>query len=330
MSVLVTGAAGFFGSAIVRALCIAGHDVVALDRTPQRLAQTRPDTPGDRVRYLVGDVTNAADLEPVRFGGVTAIVHAAALSLPDEVTSASTILDVNVRGTLNVLSLAAALPSCDRFLLVSSAGVYDLATPGRIQEADATGGRSLYGATKLAAEILAIRAGEVLGFGVGVVRPSSLWGPGEVDRPTRPFVTPLQRLVECARAGDPVEPRGLDAAWDWTYVDDAAEGLVRFLATEMGGRRITLASGARIRFRDVVAAVTDVFGLRVASGATVVDGSPDRPGELTVDALAEATGWRPSTTLVEGLRRYRRFLEDPTSTAGQDGEPGPTTTPAPR
>ncbi len=322
MTVLVTGAAGFFGSAIVRAMAIAGHEVLAFDRTPEHDAQTRPDTPPGRVRYLSGDVTDPDSLAPVRFDGVTGIVHAAALSLPDEVGAAARILDVNVRGTSNVLTLAGQLPGCERFLQVSSAGVYDLSRPERIAEGDATGGHSLYGATKLATEILAVRMGEILGFDAGVVRPSSLWGPGEIDRPTRPFVTPLQQLVACARRGEAVDPRGLDAAWDWIYVDDAADGLARFFGQTMGGRRVTLAAGRRIVFRDVVAAVTKAFGLRVEAGGRIVDGGPDRPGRLSIAVLTAATGWRPETTLTEGLARYRTFLDE-TAGATSDAQAAP-------
>jgi nucleoside-diphosphate-sugar epimerase len=315
MAVLVTGAAGFFGSAIVRSLAFDGHDVVALDRTPEQDAQTRPDTRPGRVRYMVGDVTDPGSLEPTRFEGVTGIVHAAALSLPNETEAAAAILDVNVRGTVNVLEFAGMLPQCDRFLQVSSAGVYDLGRPGRVDERGATGGRSLYGTTKLAIEILAVRVGEILGFDVGIVRPSSLWGPCEVDRSTRPFVTPLQHLVACARRGEPVTPLGLDAAWDWIYVDDAAEGLARFFAIQLDGRCLAHASGRTTPFRDIVTAVTEVFGLQVRPDGTIVDGAPDRPAELSINALATATGWQPATTLVEGLRRYSTFLDDTTGFA---------------
>jgi UDP-glucose 4-epimerase len=324
VTVLVTGAAGFFGSAIVRSLALDGHDVVAFDRTPEQDAQTRPDTPPGRVGYVVGDVTDRGTLEPTRFDGVTGIVHAAALSLPNETEMAAAILDVNVRGTVNVLELAGQLPQCDRFLQVSSAGVYDLGRRGVVNEADATGGRSLYGATKLASETLAIRVGEVIGFDVGIVRPSSLWGPGELERPTRPFVTPIQKLVSCARRGEPVAPQGLDAAWDWIYVDDAAEGVARFFAMEMAGRCLTLASGRGTPFRDVVAAVMEVFDLQVRTGGTTVDGSPDRPANLSIEALASATGWRPETTLIEGLTRYRTFLDETARLAPSRAQAAPS------
>lgn len=310
MTVLVTGASGFFGSAIVRAMTAAGYEVVAFDQTPERVIQAHPDGTVERVRHVVGDVTDLGDLDPGRFQDVTGIVHAAALSLPDEVGEAARILDVNVRGTMNILTLAGQLPRCERFVQVSSAGVYDLSRPVSIREADATGGGSLYGATKLAAEILAVRMGEVLGFDVGVVRPSSLWGPGEIYRPTRPFVTPLHQLVDCARRGEAVEPQGLDAAWDWIYVDDAAEGLTSFFALAMGGRRVTLATGRPVTFRDVLAAVIEVFDLRIQPGGKVIDGAPDRPGRLKIESIVAATGWRPTTGLVEGLMRYRTYLDE--------------------
>jgi UDP-glucose 4-epimerase len=309
MSILVTGAAGFFGSAIVRMLALSGHDVIAFDRTEEAEAQVRPDTPGGRVRYLSGDVTNRHSLDPARFAGVTGIVHAAALSLPDEVGMAEAILDVNVGGTINVIALATRLSGCAKMLYVSSAGVYDLTRPGRLDETDATGGRSLYAATKIASEGLMLRIGEVLAIDVGVVRPTSLWGPGEIQRTSRPFTTPLQQLVDHARRGEAVHARGLDAQWDWIYVDDAAEGLVRFFERPMGGRCLTLASGLTRPFSDVVADVVTVFGLRTDPAGAVVECAPDRPAVLSIDALVSATDWRPPMSMTENLVRYQAFLQ---------------------
>ena len=119
-----------------------------------------------------------------------------------------------------------------------------------------------------------------------------------------------------------MEPRGLEAAWDWIYVDDAADGLARFFGQRMGGRRVTLAAGRRIAFRDVVAAVTKAFGLRVEAGGRSVDGGPNRPGRLSIAVLTDATGWRPGTTLTEGLARYRTFLDE-TAGATSDAQAAP-------
>src|SRR3990170_3046330 len=129
MAVLISGAAGFFGSALVRAFARNGKDVIALDQTPEDQAQRRPDTPSGRVRYLAGDIVDRGTLDPERFDGVGGIVHAAALSLPNEKEMDQRIVDVNLGGTTNLLHLATQLPGCRKFLYVSSAGVYDQGEP---------------------------------------------------------------------------------------------------------------------------------------------------------------------------------------------------------
>ena len=314
MAVLVTGAAGFFGSALVRSLAARGADVIALDRTPPDDRQPRSDAPARGVTHVCADLTDRATLDPRRLRGVTGIVHAAAVSPPDGSAMAQQLLDANVGGTIEALRLAHQVPSCRTFLYVSSVAVYDLTTSGTVCEPDATGGTSLYGATKLAAENVALRFGEAFGLDVGVVRPSSLWGPGEVMRPTRPFVTPVQALVEHATRREGVQLHGLDARRDWLYVDDAAEATTRFFASPMGGRTVNLAMGAPIRFGAVVEAVADIFDLQVDPRGSIVDGGEDRPARICTQAIRAVTGWQPRSDLRSTLTDYRRYLETPAAT----------------
>lgn len=319
MAVLITGAAGFFGSALVRAFARRGSDVVAFDQTPEGQAQRRPDTPHERVRYITGDVADRSSLTPDRFEGVTGIVHAAALSLPNEKEMDERVVDVNLGGTANLLHLATRLPGFERFLFVSSAGVYDQSQRKNLTEADANGGNSLYGATKIASEHLVKRYGQIFGWDVGAIRPSSLWGPGEVFRQTRPFVTPLQELVSRARDGEPVRIEREGTGCDWIYVDDGAEMAYRFYSGGMGGRSFTVSSGRTVPFSDVVNAARDVFGLKVAESdtAVVVDAGADRPASFSNEAIVSAIGWSPPHDLVSGMKEYRSFLE---STGASGGE----------
>jgi nucleoside-diphosphate-sugar epimerase len=321
MAVLITGGGGFFGSALVRAFARNGEQVIVFDQTPKAQAQRRPDTPVERVRYLTGDVADRSTLEAGRFADVTAIVHAAALSLPNEVEMDRQVVDVNLGGTANLLHLATQLGECSRFLYVSSAGVYEQGGSVTLSEADANGGSSLYGATKIASEVLARRYGEMFGLDVGAVRPTSLWGPGEIVRPTRPFVTPLRRLIEYARDGQTVRIDHPNSKCDWTYVDDGAEMAYRFFAAKMGGRALTISSGRTIPFTDVVDAAMRVFGLRVDdSAAAVVDAGPDRPATFSNEAIVNAIGWSPPHTLVSGMQAYRAFLD----ANGADTDASPT------
>ncbi len=312
MSVLITGAAGFFGSALVRAFARNGEDVIAFDRTAEEQAQRRPDTPAERIRYVTGDVTDRSPLTADRFPDVEGIVHAAALSLPNEREMDQQIVDVNLGGTANMLHLATQLPNCRRFLFVSSAGVYDQSQPVTLTEGDANGGNSLYGATKIASEYLVRRYGDMFGLDVGAIRPTSLWGPGEVYRQTRPFVTPLRELVHHARKGDRVRVERAETGCDWIYVDDGAEMAYRFYSSGMNGRVFTVSSGRTVPFTEVVDAAKEVFGLSVdgaGSDAVVVDAGPDRPASFSNERLVSAIGWRPAHDLRSGMREYRAFLE---------------------
>lgn len=309
MAVMITGAAGFFGSALVRAFARAGEDVVAFDQTPAGQAQRRPDTPAGRVRYLTGDVSDRATLAPTRFEGITGIVHAAALSLPNEKEMDQRVVDVNLGGTTNLLHLATELPDCRKFLYVSSAGVYDQSRPITISESDATGGGSLYGATKLASEIMARRYGLMFGIDVGIIRPTSLWGPGELARATRPLVTPLCELVTYARSGQAIRIEHPESGCDWIYVDDGAEMAHAVYGSVMDGRAFTLSSGRTVPFSDVVRAVKDAFGLVVDSGSQMaVDAGRDRPAIFSNERLVSAVGYAPAHDLDSGMREFSDFL----------------------
>lgn len=310
MTVLISGGAGFFGSALVRAFARAGHNVVALDLTPEGQAQRRPDTPPRRVRYQAGDIADRATLDPARFQEVTGIVHAAALSLPNEKEMDQRIVDVNLGGTTNLLHLATQIPGCKKFLYVSSAGVYIQSEPGVLTESDATGGRSLYGATKIAAEAMVRRYALLFGLDFGIIRPTSLWGPGETVRSTRPLVTPLCQLVDHAINQRAVKIDRADSGCDWIYVDDGAAMASAFYASEMAGRVLTLSSGRTVPFSDVVQAAVDVFGLKVdRASAVVVDAGPARPATLSNDRLVAAIGHAPPHDLHSGMKEYRAFLD---------------------
>lgn len=309
MTVLITGAAGFYGSALVRAFAVAGEDVIAYDTTPELGAQRRPDTPYDRVRYVQGSTVDREALKALP-RDIDAVVHVAALSLPNEAEMAETIVDANLFGTANLLNLATTIPTCKSFLYISSAGVYDQGQHRILRELDADGGNSLYGACKVASEALVHRFGAMFPLDVGVLRPTSLYGPGEIIRPTRPFTTQLQELVDLARRGEPARVINGHARCDWIYVDDCAEAAVRFVRAGMRGRVLNLSSGRSVPFSDVVEAVKVVFGLEVRDdAATTVDGNPDRAAIFSNEALVAALGWAPPRSLEAGLRDHKAFLE---------------------
>ena len=310
-TVLVTGAGGFFGLAIVRALTLAGHQVLATDRGGTFMP--RPDTVAGAVDYVARDLEREPAGDLVR--GAATVVYAAALTPKDELTGsvAERLLTVNLEGFLAVLRAACRSPGCGRVVFVSSSAVYDQSAPGTISEPDAVGDSSIYAAAKLAAELVGRRYARDFGREFCAVRPTSLIGPGETERPSRPRVTEFARMVRAARDGTPVRVSRPGARGDWLAVDDAAAAVAALCsAPQLAADAFTLSAGETIPFRALVDAAERVAGLRVADGAElVVDGGEDLPAVVSNERIRAAAGWRPERSPDDIVRALLASLGDP-------------------
>lgn len=149
MRILVTGGAGYVGSAIVRHLARAGHKVVAYDD----LSAGNPQSVVEPAELVVGDITHNGDLMGTLRGFATeAVIHCAALaSVPESLEDPADYYRVNVLGTRNVLEAMLA-EGVRKVIFTSTAAVYshDQAMP--LHEASKTVPATPYGDTKLAAE----------------------------------------------------------------------------------------------------------------------------------------------------------------------------------
>lgn len=176
MRVLVTGAGGFLGRAVVRAAQAAGHDVLAMHRPASPIAGEAPP-PG--VTAISGDLRQAGEWREA-LDGVAAVIHCAAAASGDIATQ----LAGTVLATENLL---AALPSgLTRFVHVSSLSVYDFAAPGwrgRLDEETPLETRpqrrDAYTTTKLRQEAMVRAHCRAAGVPLAVVRPGAIYGPGK-------------------------------------------------------------------------------------------------------------------------------------------------------
>lgn len=309
-SVLITGAAGFFGSALVRAFALAGVDVTATDRTPSDRYLPREDVSDRSVRYVSRDL--AAQPLGDLVEGAELVVHAAALTPPvEDGPTGDELLRVNLVPLAALLRSIRTSTTCRRLVYVSSAGVFDQTRDTVLHEDDADGGTSLYGAAKLAGELVAHRYGALYDIETASVRPTSLFGAGEVARSSRPRTTALARLVDHARRSEAVAITSPSARTDWLSVDDAADAVTLLAAaSELGGTAYNLSSAIPRPFSDVVAAVAAVTGLEQDDTSEhVVGPGPDRPAVIANERLIETIAWHPRRSLEDGVRDLVLYLD---------------------
>ncbi len=309
MKVLITGAGGFFGRALVKEFADRGEEVLAADILSPVDFLPRDDMAGEPVGYLQLDVASDDDWSRPELEGVEAIVHAAALTptVQESQHEPKRLIDVNLGGTLKALEFC-RMNSLQKFLFISSGGVYDQFKEVELVEEDGDGGFSLYGSAKLAAEIMVFRYAKMFDFDAGAIRPTSMYGQAEEFRDTRPFVTEIKLLADAARDERPIRTERPDSRCDWVYVDDVAAGAHTLFSTEMNDRVFNLSSGNPRRFEEVVEAARTAFGLELDPGAeTVIDGGPDRPTVISPAKAKRELSWE-AAPVEDGLRRFADAL----------------------
>lgn len=299
---LVTGAAGFFGLAIVRALVAAGHDVVAVDRAAAADHHPRYE-PGATVRYECRDLERESigDL----LGHVDTVVHAAALTPGAETgEKLDELLSVNLAPLPALLRALRTSTRTRGLVFVSSAAVYEASRDAVLTERDASGGASLYAAAKLAAELTLARYATLANLQFAIVRPTSLFGPGEAPRLSRPRISAFAALVEAARAGSAVRIENGLARTDWLHVDDAAEAVAALVgAPRLPDASFSLSSGTPCALIGLAQSLVQAVGLTLDDDAElVVSAAGDRPARIVNDRLVAATGWRPRRTFEDAAR----------------------------
>jgi nucleoside-diphosphate-sugar epimerase len=211
--VLVTGASGFLGRAVVAALLRTGHRVRALVRPGADLSALGW---GTDVHVHRADLCSSPDLGEA-FSKIDVLVHLAALMRGDE----RAIVETAVTGTQRLLE-AMALTPVKRLVLASSFSVYDwsavgdVLTEGSPLESGRLEERDAYAIAKTRQEELVRRMSREHGWDLIVLRPAAIWGPGHLDLPdVGRLIGPLYLIV------DPAAPMRL------SYVENCADAFVK-------------------------------------------------------------------------------------------------------
>ena len=322
MSIIVTGGAGFIGSAVVRHLVLdLGLNVVTVDKLTyagnlESLAALEGD---DRHRFEQVDICDAPALSDVfRTYEPTAVMHLAAESHVDRsIDGPAAFVQTNVVGTYNVLEASRAhwegLPASERgafrVLHVSTDEVYGaLGDTGRFTETSPYDPSSPYSATKASSDHLARAWHRTFGLPVLVTNCSNNYGPYQYPEKLIPVV--INRALRGAPI--PVYGRGENVR-DWLYVDDHARALATVMADGRPGETYAIGGDAERRNIDVVRQICslldDVVGAPPSGGRheELITFVTDRPGHdhrYAIDAAKIKTelGWERRETFESGLR----------------------------
>ena len=291
--ILVTGAGGFVGAAVVKAALGAGHDVVALVRNDK----TRLATVADRVSLQRVDLADSAAVAALLGSAKPHIViHSAWEGVGGALRSGDIQLD-NIRTTV-ALADAAIAAGARKFVGIGSQaeyGRYDR----KILEIDLPQPTMLYGAAKLAANHLAAQRCREAGVAFAWLRLFSVYGPG--DNANWLIPSTAASLVK----GESPRCTAGTQKWDYLHIDDVADGILSVATTGGATGVFNLSSGDPVAVRTIVEMLRDLAapGTNLTFGA--VPFGPDQIMHLEGDnrRLREATGWSVRVPLSEGLRQ---------------------------
>lgn len=283
-AVLVTGATGFIGTALVRRLAREGAVVHGVSR--------RARAGGECARWWQADLADPEQARRLLAAARPELVfHLGSLVTgKTDLRLVLPILQANLVAAVNVLVAA------------TECGVSRVLHAGSMEEPRPDGAwpvcPSPYAAAKTAEGIYARTFRALYGTPSVWLRIFMTYGPGPSD--------PGRLVPYCVRSflrGESPEVRSWDRRVDWIYVEDVVDAFVAAtVATGVEGRTVDVGSGRLVSVGEVVETIARIAGV----GVTPHQGTSDRPleGESVADpASAAAIGWRPRTSLEEGLRR---------------------------
>jgi len=302
VKVLVSGATGYLGAALVRMFLQEPEvQVIALGRSTERLRMLAERFPDGRERL---DPWNADLLElPALREPVDLVVHAAAIR-PPTAGDSEAFRRVNVGGT-EALALAAAAAGCSRFVYASTQAVYGLAGAPWAESAPPAP-QTPYGATKLEGERVA--AGFSDAFEVVCLRLSRLYGV----TPEMRWEELPGRFAERAVRGEPIPVYGTgEQRFDLLHIDDAVSGFLAAARADISTRDrvLNLGGGRSVTVMEIAETILQSAEARGVSSGGIRRLPEHATGEvshleLSIDSARRELGWTPSVSLRLGLDGY--------------------------
>jgi len=321
--ILVTGAAGFIGAAVCRALLARGDAVVGIDNLNEyydvRLKEARLATLTVQKHFLFRKA-DIADKDIVRIlaaDDITGIIHLAAQpGVRYSLENPYAYVTANVMGQTVMLELARTLPALKHFVYASSSSVYgaNQKTPFAVGDA-VEAPNSLYAATKRADELFAHTYAHLYGVPCTGLRFFTVYGPWG-----RPDMAPIL-FAKAIAAGKPITVFNQGEMWrDFTYIDDIVDGVLRALDRPPSSNYKELGTSPHALYNlgnhksekltDFIAQIEKALGKK----AQMIM-APMQPGDVPatfadIESSTRELGFRPSIPISAGIPKFIAWFQD--------------------
>ncbi|MGB0911962.1 MAG: dTDP-glucose 4,6-dehydratase [Phaeobacter italicus] len=329
MKLLVTGGAGFIGSAVVRRAIAQGHEVVNLDAMTYAACAENVAAVAHSPNYafVQADIRDRAALDAAFADHAPdAVMHLAAESHVDRsIDGPGDFIETNITGTYNMLEAARSFwehqgkPEDFRFHHISTDEVFGSLAPadqggGQFTETTPYDPRSPYSASKAASDHLVRAWHETYGLPVVLTNCSNNYGPYHFPEKLIPVVI----LNALAGKDLPIYGDGSNVR-DWLYVEDHADALLLVVQKGQVGRSYNIGGENERTNLELVQTLCSILDeLRPKDSGqyrdqiTFVTDRPGHDARYAIDPtrMREELGWRPSVTVEEGLRRTVEWYLD--------------------
>lgn len=297
--VLVTGAAGFIGWRVAKALRDEGHHVVGTDmRLP----------PGDvGFDFYVSDVRDMLRHAPVIGRDCDSIIHCGGISGPMVLAdNPAEVIDINIRGTAGLLELAKGF-GLRRFVCLSSVSAYGDTPAGRdlVDETAPLGASNAYGTSKAATDLLTQSYARSYGLSAVALRLGWVYGPGRV---TDAIVQPAMRSTAVAPY---VLPEGGDHVLQFVHVEDSVAAiLAAWRAETLASAAYNINGAETLQVRDICATISHCHpAANIQVGPGLLPNS-DVQGRMDITLAEQELGWVPKVKFADGLAAYIDWLKE--------------------
>lgn len=328
MKILVTGGAGFIGSAVVRLAIERGHQVVNLDSLTYAASLDNIASVAESPSYTFehGDIRDFQCLRRILSEHMPdAVMHLAAESHVDRsIDGPGEFIETNINGTYNLLEATRAFwtdqgcPNAFRFHHISTDEVYgslgpDLERDGQFTEETPYAPNSPYSASKAASDHLVRAWCETYGLPIVITNCSNNYGPFQFPEKFVPVI------ILKALAGEKIPVYGAgENVRDWLFVEDHADALLTVLQEGAIGRTYNIGGEnelSNIALVRLLCGILDRKRPNARSYAEQISFVDDRPGHdlrysIDPSRIRDELGWRPSVTVEEGLERTAQWYLD--------------------